>query len=532
MGFGVKPFLEKNTLQDIASPRVKIPKLVAISSLFWRRQCLVGYPHRAKTPKRAAALKKFMGRQRLAGFSSQTKSMCVLLLVICFFFRSVFPAAAFFSDFGIHEEKELGRKFDITVRSRMPLIEDPEIKYYVRSIVERLNATLPPQPFTFTTHVLLDRAINAFAVPGGFIFVHSGLIMNMNHESELAAVLAHEMAHITQRHIAGRIERSQISSLATLAGVLIGAFLGGSSGGALATGSMAAGQSDMLHNSRYDETEADHVALQYLVDAGYQPQGMVSAFKIIQQKQWMSGLEVPEYLSTHPDVGGRINEILARIPALPLDVRQRPEHDERFLRVKTLLWARYGNIETAEHHFRHASATRPLELMGKAMLSARRNRMQEAQELFNQALHAAPHDALIQREAGIFFYSIGNNRAESLLQQALNLDPKDAMARFFRARLLADNGNHHQAQKDFRELLKTYPDDAEIHETYGRSLGASGHTFLAYLHLAYSALYENNIKKTNNWLDKAKKMMKNAAEKDALERFQSVYTQRQEIIQE
>ena len=281
------------------------------------------------------------------------RGLVAVILSFALFLQGAIPAqAALFGSFGVKDEKELGRKFDVLVRSRMPLVEDPEIKGYIQSIVDRLSKTFPPQPFPFTANVLLHNSMNAFAVPGGSVFVHTGLIMQLDHESELAGVLGHELAHVTQRHIATRMERAQAVTIGSLVGALAAALLGGGQGrGAIFAGSVAAGQAAMLNYSRMDETEADQIGLQYLTSAGYRPQGLQGAFEKIRRKQWASGIDIPEYLSTHPDVGGRINEIHARIQGLPAAVRNRKDDDTRFNRVKTLIWARYGDPDAAARFF-------------------------------------------------------------------------------------------------------------------------------------------------------------------------------------
>ena len=124
------------------------------------------------------------------------------------------PAHAFF--FGgvtLKDEKEMGRKFDVMVRSRMPVIEDPEVSLYVDGIVQRLVRAIPPQPFTFTSGTVLYNALNAFAVPGGYVYVFSGLIMNLNSEEELAGVMAHELSHVKNRDILVMSVASLMASL-------------------------------------------------------------------------------------------------------------------------------------------------------------------------------------------------------------------------------------------------------------------------------------------------------------------------------
>ena len=399
------------------------------------------------------------------------RGLVAVILSFALFLQGAIPVqAALFGSFGVKDEKELGRKFDVLVRSRMPLVEDPEIKGYIQSIVDRLSKTFPPQPFPFTANVLLHNSMNAFAVPGGSVFVHTGLIMQLDHESELAGVLGHELAHVTQRHIATRMERAQAVTIGSLVGALAAALLGGGQGsGAIFAGSVAAGQAAMLNYSRMDETEADQIGLQYLTSAGYRPQGLQGAFEKIRRKQWASGIDIPEYLSTHPDVGGRINEIHARIQGLPAAVRNRKDDDTRFNRVKTLIWARYGDPDAAARFFakqlegkssgsnrtsalicyfnvvftKKIAGKKPdcLAYMGQGILAERRNQIKDADAAFSRALACAPGDALVVREAGRFYYNKGDARAGRTLLRALELDPNDIMAQFFYARLLDGSGD-------------------------------------------------------------------------------------------
>ena len=430
-----------------------------------------------------------------------------MILSFALFFQGAIPAqAALFGSFGVKDEKELGRKFDVLVRSRMPLVEDPEIKGYIQSIVDRLSKAFPPQPFPFTANVLLHNSMNAFAVPGGSVFVHTGLIMQLDHESELAGVLSHE-----------------------LAAALLG---GGQGSGAIFAGSVAAGQAAMLNYSRMDETEADQIGLQYLTSAGYRPQGLKGAFEKIRRKQWTSGIDIPEYLSTHPDVGGRINEIHARIQGLSAAVRNRKEDDARFNRVKTLIWARYGDPDAAARFFaKQLEGKKPdcLAYMGQGILAERRNQIKDADAAFSKALSCAPNDALVAREAGRFYYNKGDARAGKTLLRALGLDPNDIMAQFFYARLLDGSGDKASAHKYYRQVLRRLPQDAEVHYYYGRSLGEAGKVFDAYLHLAYSALYQNDKRKTESWLKQARPLARTPAEQDQLKRFEAAYAERQEV---
>ena len=123
-----------------------------------------------------------------------------LLVLLAFLLPQFFPVPArafFFGGVSIKDEQEMGHKFDVMVRSSLPVVEDPEVSQYVKYLLDRLVKALPPQPFNFRATVVLHNSLNAFAVPGGYVFVFTGMIMNLEREEELAGVLAHELAHVT-----------------------------------------------------------------------------------------------------------------------------------------------------------------------------------------------------------------------------------------------------------------------------------------------------------------------------------------------
>ncbi len=444
------------------------------------------------------------------------------------------PAHAFlgFGDVGIAEEKEMGRKFEVLVRSQLPIVEDPEVSLYVRNIVNKISSVIPPQPFDFTSGVILHNSLNAFAVPGGHVFIFTGLIMQLDNEAELAGIMAHEMAHVTQRHVAERINRGKYLTLATLLAAVAGVVAGGEGGAALVAGAFGAGQSAMLNYSRMDESEADDVGYQYLVAAGYPPAGMAGGFLKIREKSIMSGGgNVPTYLSTHPDIGVRITSVMAKVRSGPQALNKRKVNNTQFKRVQTLLWARYGTIQAARHRF--AAEKNPLALMGSAMLLARENKIQEAGAAFDKAIAASPNDPLILREAGTFHYRKGDTaRAEALLSSAMRIDPRDYMAQFFYARLLDETGRTLSAEPYYKEILRILPEDQEVHASYARSLGRSGKNFQAYLHLAYSALYKNDKKRTKQYFDQARSNANTASDKTAVAQFDAKYKERKEIWDE
>ena len=415
----------------------------------------------------------------------------IVCLVVWSLLVSGTVQAALFGDFTIQDEVELGQKINQLVRSQFEVLKDPAVTAYVREVSQRIESELPPQPFPISVTVVRDSSMNAFAAPAGYMFVHTGLLLHLQSEAQLAGVLAHELAHVTQRHIARNIERSQLINLGTLAGMLAGVFLGGESEGgeALAMGSIAGGQAAALKYSRDDEREADHIGLQYLRQAGYSGAGMVEAFEVIQKRKWLSGHSIPTYLSTHPGVGERITSLEQRLQT------PTPDHAEasaRFARIQTLIRAKYTDPQSALKALNQSDVVTGSCLLdlGRGIIFMRLQQMAKAQTAFERALSCAPQDPLVQREAGQFFYQQGDvPRAQQLLEAALEQNRQDTLAMWWYAKVLAENGDRERAVEILQRILRYDQENAEAHAYLGRLLGQTGHIFQAHLHLAYAVLY-------------------------------------------
>jgi len=454
------------------------------------------------------------------------------LILIFFFVFTPSASKAYLGEFTIKDEAKLGEKFKKLIRTRFQIIEDPEVKNYVQKIVQRLERNMPPQLFPITIDVVNNNNMNAFATVAGYMVIFSGLILGMEHESEVAAVLAHELAHISQRHVAKNIERSQLIGLGTLLGVLAGVFIGSKAGGdALVVGSLAGAKSAFLKYSRDDEREADQVGLNFLMAAGFNPQGMVSAFEKIRKKKWLSGGgNIPSYLSTHPGIEERIGYLQGRINRLKKKVDLPAYSDKEFYRVQTLLRARYTDPASALKFFQEKALDECLCGLGQAIALSRLNRIKEAETVFAKVLKCGSKDPLFLREGGRFYYAYGQlEQAALYLQKAILLNPKDLMAIFFYARVLAEKGDFDTASIYLRKVLKYIPEDAEVHEHLARVLGQKGDRFAAHLHLAYANLYKNNKRQTRFHQKKIKSLARTEAQKKKVKDFEKAYKERAEF---
>jgi predicted Zn-dependent protease len=190
-------------------------------------------------------------------------------------------------------------------------------------------------------------------------------------------------------------------------------------------------------------------------------------------------------------------------------------------------------VDTARQTFAKSPPKNCLARMGEGMILARQSKIPDAAKAFETSLQCGPDDALVLREAGIFHYSKGDqNRAGPLLLRAMTKDPGDYMARFYYARLMDETGAPQAAHPYYKEVLRHIPDDADVHEFYGRSLGKANMLFPAYLHLAYAALFSNNKKKTEQFMGQAKGAIRSPSDQAQFDRFNERYKERSEIWKE
>ncbi|HNR22463.1 MAG TPA: M48 family metalloprotease [Steroidobacteraceae bacterium] len=219
------------------------------------------------------------------------------------------------------DEYRIGLTVLRQLREQGQVLEDPEISEYIQALGTRIAAQATDEGQRFTFFVIRDTAINAFALPGGFIGVNQGLLLATKNESELASVLAHEIAHVTQRHIARSIRAAGRQSLATTAMVIAGILLGAMGGGDAAQAAIAVAQGSaaqqQINYTRSNEHEADRIGISFLASAGFDPHAMPAFFETMQRRSGLSRLDIPEFILTHPVTSTRIAESRDRAESYP-----------------------------------------------------------------------------------------------------------------------------------------------------------------------------------------------------------------------
>jgi predicted Zn-dependent protease len=211
--------------------------------------------------------------------------------------------------YSVEKEMALGKQLAEEVAREAKVVDDPILSEYVNRIGQNLARNSDAKvPFTF--RLLQNDVPNAFALPGGYIFVHTGLIGIAAEEDEFAGALAHEIAHVAARHLTCRETKAQLANIGTIP---LSILLGGWAGMAARQAAGAAIPMTFLSFSRHDESEADFLGVQYMWAAGYDPTGAISMFEKLETLQRTQPTAVSKLLSTHPMDSDRISKTQAEI---------------------------------------------------------------------------------------------------------------------------------------------------------------------------------------------------------------------------
>ena len=227
------------------------------------------------------------------------------------------------------KDVQLGKQSAQMLAKRLPLCNDPKMDAYLTKLGLRLVSKMPTRgvQYPWEFHCVNDKEINAFALPGGYVFVNRGAIEAADNEAQLAAVMAHELSHVVMRH--GTAQASKAQLMQGAAGIFGGIF-GGSTSGALLSQGVALGAGGLLlRYSRSDETQADVLGTQTLYDVGYDPRAMAQFFEKLQAET--KGKNPPQFLSDHPNPGNRVarvNEEIDKLGGVPPNAkRDSPEFE-------------------------------------------------------------------------------------------------------------------------------------------------------------------------------------------------------------
>lgn len=359
------------------------------------------------------------------------------------------------------EEQSLGEEFMRSVRRSVKIIDDPQVEEYIQSLGYRLVAGADPQPYRFTFFVVQNPEINAFAGPGGYIGVNSGLILIAQSESELASVLAHETAHVTQHHLLRSFDKAKRTNLPATAALIAALILGGHNpqlAEAAIASTVAGSQQLRINFTRGNELEADRVGMQILVAAGYDPRNMPDFFEKMQQatRYYQSG--VPKLLLDHPVTTERIADTENRAAQYP---HITPPDDLAFELIRAKLRVITGDdpskavqyFESAlkQKDYAHEQAAR----YGYALALLHNDQIDQAREQVKWLLDKSPNRiAYIILEAQLETAAGNGKEALKIYSDALKLYPRNYPLTILYSTALLQQGQAATAQQLLQEYLR------------------------------------------------------------------------------
>lgn len=370
----------------------------------------------------------------------------------------------------IEKEKEYGWAFRLMANQALPIIHDPVLNHYINDLGQNLVAHADSVRLPFYFFLIKDQEINAAAFLGGNVKIHTGLFLYAKNESELASVIAHEISHITQRHLARMLEQQSFSNpatLAALAGSVLLSLVSPTAGIAALSGSLALSMQSTINYTRLHEYEADRIGIQTLYDSGYDPYGMANFFGRLADKYKYASLP-PKMLLTHPLPETRLAE--ARLRASQLAAKP-VKNSLDYQLSKARITVRYNNISTeaALNYYQNQLKNNKYQLKeaalyGEALAYFQKQNYPKAQQLILALLKTNPDN--------LFFIdlltdtSLALNQADKIikiLQEKHKKAPENAVYTLNLANALQTNKQYAQAEKVIELFIRSHPDHVLAH---------------------------------------------------------------------
>lgn len=383
--------------------------------------------------------------------------------------------------FSLEKEYQLGRAWLRVFRSRVDVISDPLLQDYVEELTYKLATHSELKDRRLDIIIVNNRAINAFAVPGGVLGIHNGLLLQAETEAQFASVMSHELAHLSQRHFARSVEAQKRSTIPTMAGLLAGIILaateGGSSGMAAIAATQAASLQSQLRYSRLHEQEADRAGMQTMVRADMDPSAAVGMFEVMQQASRYYGNRPPEFLLTHPVTESRISDARNRSRQYP---RKMYTDNPNFQLMRTRVELNFiESSKEAVNRFR-AKQTKPsrypdADQYGLVLALTANSEFDEAQQRLNMLITAAPNEiSYMLAQAELDMASGKLLEAINLLEGALSFTPDSHPISMTLARTYLLANQPHKAEALLKRHTQVKPNDPSVWYLLAETHGLAG----------------------------------------------------------
>ena len=397
------------------------------------------------------------------------------------------------------QEREIGEQSMVEIRADKSYLDDAEINDYLNQVGYQLvaNSNEPGQKFTF--FALNDNTINAFALPGGFIGVNSGLILTTQSESELASVLSHEIAHVTQHHLARMVSGQKVDTLASMAAIAVAILAARNNpdvAQAAILGVQAGNIQRQLNFTRTHEQEADRIGLATLQKAGFDTRAMPAFFERMQKATRLQEGNMPSYLRTHPITSERIADIANRVQQIPYRL---VADNLNYHLVRAKLNTIQKSPQDAVAFFKGALGAQKFgnqiaQRYGLAWALLRSGQAASAAQEFAPLQKQVSQNPFIATLAGqIRRADKADKNTLEFYRTATQNFPQHRALFYDYAELVLQARRFEDALKLLNEQILTYPDDSHLYELQARTFAALGRSQEKHHALAYTYALQGNL---------------------------------------
>ncbi|ADE12643.1 M48 family metalloprotease [Sideroxydans lithotrophicus] len=407
-------------------------------------------------------------------------------------------------------EHQIGEQSMLQIRSSNSYMDDPELSDYLNQLGGRLVANSPEPGDSFVFFAINDNAINAFALPGGFVGVNAGLIELAQTESELASVLSHEIAHVTQHHYARMVAGTQydsLAALATLAVAILAARNSPQSASAAIVGAQAGAVQHQLNFTRQNEQEADRIGLGILEKSGFDTRAMPEFFERMQKATQLMEGNTPSYLRTHPVTAERIAEVENRVEHIPYHLV--PDSLE-FQLMRARLTAYQMIPQEAITFFDAALGAKKFgnpvaHRYGLVLALLRNNQPQRAKQEFALLHKQAPLNATIETLGGkIMQLDKPDKEVIAYYRTALQNFPDHHALIYDYAEVLLQDRHYKEALKLLDDQVNRDGNDPKLYDLEARAYAALGRHQEEHHMLAYNYILHGDLRGAIEQLELAK----------------------------
>lgn len=405
------------------------------------------------------------------------------------------------------EETRISRQFRREARRQLNILSNPEVESYVDHVGRRILSVMGPLDFDYRFFVIGDPQLNAFSVPGGSIFVYTGLVERAKNTDEIAGVMGHEIIHAKNHHMQ-RMSGPDALSILGLLGMILAR--GGAAGQAAGAVGQALSATRQFAFSRGLELEADTLGTRYMAQAGYDPRGALSFMKTLDQQRAVSETEVPAYLLTHPVTQERVTNIELIIRSLSAQ-RPRPEGPDPLRRIQILIAldkhaedgvvASYEKVLAAEPNNAEARHYLALGQQSQGKLAAARGNYEKARAL-------DPRLPGIDRDLGRLYGQIGEFKlAHETFERALKIDARESLNYLYLGELCERENNLPDAANAYLSASNLAPFSAVVFNRLGLAYGRMNRQGEGYYYLGRSMLLMDDEEKAAADYERAVKIL-------------------------